>query len=437
MLQKKSTIKSFRLVFLVYILSITAFTLLLMLPAAHKQKLGILDAIFLSTSALSGSGMSTVDIISEFTWTGKIFLALEMQAGGIGILVLISYLFMVMGKRLTMGNMLLVSRDQNQGNFKLIKSLSLSVLAISFLVEAIGCLLMYNDIHQRFQNIKEAIFVTIFHSISSFTGTGFDLFGSGLTSFKHNSPFLLVTSALIFIGGLGYPTVVEYLFYFNKKKSLFSRINLKMHSSLLIIGTVIFFALEYHNGFSQVSLMDKLSNAILFSASSRSAGFLSVDLNQVTLASLLVLMVLMYIGGASSSPSGGIRLTTFAVLLAKMKAIIKSEEDTVIGKKAITQDAVDKSILIAISFIVLIVVSTILLAFTQTASLETLMVEVVSAITTSGISLGLTSHLHVFSKIILILLMFIGRIGIFTMIYFVYNVEKTKSRYLKEDLPVG
>lgn len=437
MLQNKSTINSFRLVFLVYILSIMTFSILLLLPISHKQKLGILDAIFISTSALSGSGMSTINILEEFTWTGKIILALEMQAGGIGILVLISYLFMMMGKRLTMGNMLLVSRDQNQGNFKLIRSLSLSVLVISLLVEGIGCLLMYNDIHQMIQPTKEAIFVTIFHSISSFTGNGFDLFGSGFISFQHDSQFLLVTAALIFIGGLGYPTIVEYLFYFNKRKSLFSRINLKMHSLLLFIGAVLFFALEYNHGFSHISWVDKLSNAIFFSASSRSAGFLSVDLSQMTMASFLVLMVLMYIGGASSSPSGGIRLTTFAVLLAKMKAIIKSEEDTVIGKKAISEEAVNNSILIAIGFMVLIIVSTILLALTQTVSLEIILLEVVSAVTTTGISLGLTSHLTVLSKIVIIILMLVGRIGIFTLIYFVFNFEKTKSRYLKEDLPVG
>ena len=180
MLKNKSTIQSFRYIFLLYMGTILLFSFLYLLPFAHTGSVKMMDALFVSTSALSVTGLSSINISADLTRVGQALLIIEMQLGGIGILVLVSYLFMMMGKKLTMSSMLLISKDQNQSQLKTIRSLSISVLMIALTVEAIGFSLMFNAIHEQYSSVKEAVFVTVFHSVASFTNAGFDLFGDSL-----------------------------------------------------------------------------------------------------------------------------------------------------------------------------------------------------------------------------------------------------------------
>jgi Trk-type K+ transport system membrane component len=438
MIQNKSTMKSFRYIFLLYISVIVIFAIFYMIPSAHNGQLSFVNSLFLSTSALSVTGLSPIDISEGLTKIGQVFLILEMQLGGLGILVLVSYLFLMMGKRITMSNMLLISRDQNQSNLKTIKSLSFSVLIIAMLVESFCSVLIYGEIRGHVNTNSQALFVTIFHAVASFTNSGFDLFGDNLYSFQKNKLVLYTTAATIFLGSLGFPTIMEYIFSYRKRKSLFTKINIRMHASLFLIGSVIYLLLEYDKVFSHLSVGDKISNAVFLSATTRSGGLTTIDISSLTITTILILMFLMFIGGASTSTGGGIRLTTFRVVLAKMFAVIKSQEHTVIGKKEITVEATNKSFFIFISFILLAFFSTILLTIFEENRIEMIAFEVLSALTNTGLSMGITAELSIVSKYILMLLMVIGRIGIFTLIYFVFTIDDTrKTRYLKEDLAVG
>lgn len=435
MIQNQSTINSFRYIFLTYISVIVVFSFLYMLPYSHKGNVAFIDLLFVSTSALSVTGLTTLDTATQFTRVGQSLLMIEMQLGGIGILVLVSYLFLMMGKRITMSSMLLISKDQNQSNLKTIKSLSIFVLIIAVIVEGICSLLTYRDISQHYTNKYEALFVTVFHSVASFTNAGFTLFN--VQEFVTTKVVLIATAATIFIGSIGFPTIMELIFSFKKKRSLFTKINLEMHCILLIFGTVVFYLLEHNNVFKALSLSNQVTNSVFLSAIIRSGGISSINISSLTITTILIMLCLMFIGGASSSTGGGIRLTTFRVLLSKMVSVAKSQKFAVIGRKTITQEAVNKSFLIFLSFVMLAVISTILLSLFEIQPIEKIVFEVISALTNTGLSMGITSSLTVASKCVLMLLMIIGRIGVFTLIYFVFKIDHSKVRYLNEDLAVG
>lgn len=435
--QSKSSIHSFRQIFFLYIGCVIIFACLYLLPVSKTADLAVIDSLFLSTSALSVTGLTPIDIGTELTRVGQSILMVEMQLGGIGIVVIISYLFLVMDKRITVSNMLLLSKDQNHHKLGSITALGVSVLIIASIVETICFFILFGEIRPRFDDFSDAVFVTAFHSVASFTNSGFDLFGDSLVSFKHNNLFLTTTAITIFLGSLGYPTMMEYILSFRKKKTLFTRINIRMHLLLLFAGTVLYLLLESKNILEGFSFWDKLTNAFFFSATSRNGGLTTIDVSGLTITTVLCLMFLMFIGGASSSTGGGIRLTTAAVLIAKIGAVAKSRKEVVIMRKTITQDTIDKSFMIFFTFITLFFVSTILLTTWQPQELEPIMFEVLSALTNTGLSFGITNELTGASKTILILLMIIGRIGIFSFIYTIFKAEKFKARYLKEDLAVG
>lgn len=438
--KNKIDIKTFRFIFYAYIGTIALFTLLYLIPQANNGNLSFIDSLFVSTSALSVTGLSPISVAGEFTRLGQTFLIFEMQLGGIGILVLISYLFMMLGKRLSISNLLLISADQNQGNLRTIKFLSLSVLLISVFLECIFFSLMYGEVHRIYENSADAIFVTVFHSVASFTNSGFTLFeGDSLAIFTNNPYMLVITVTAIFLGSVGYPAIIECFTNFRKRKSLFTKINFRMHSFLLGVGFVVFLVIEYNGAFEGMNIIDKLSNALFLSATTRSGGLSPIDITTCSITTILLVMLFMFIGGASSSTGGGIRLTTFAVLIAKIKSIVASRSQTILFKKAVTQNVVDRAILICFVFIGMLFVALLLLVSVETKMpIESLLFEAISAISNTGLSLGVTAELSSFSKCVLMALMITGRIGIFTLIYFVFKIDKiSKIKYLEEDLAVG
>src|SRR5699024_981090 len=206
---------------------------------------------------------------------------------------------------------------------------------------------------------------------------------------------------------------------------------------LLILGSVLYMLLEHNNAFTHLDFMDKVTNVLFLSAVTRSGGLSTFDISHLTMTTLLILMSLMFIGGASSSTGGGLRLTTFRVILAKVVAVVKTDEQVTIGKKAITEEAVNKSFLVFFSFVTLTVFCTISFTLFESKDAIVIAFEVLSALSNNGLSMGITSELSNISKVILMFLMIIGRIGIFTFIYFVFRAEESKIKYLEEDIAVG
>ena len=437
MKENKSTIGYFKRIFYVYISVIFIFSLLFVLPMNHKSEISYIDSLFLSTSALSVTGLSTIDIGSTLTKFGQTILMIEMQLGGIGILVLISYLFILMGKKMSIDDLWLVKRDQNQSKTKTIGTLGLSILFISLVIESIGFILMYPTIKEHSSSTSEAIFTTIFHSIASFTNAGFDLFGNSLIDFQSSTLFILITAALIFLGGIGYPTIMEYVFNFKGRKTVFTKVNVRFHFGLLSFATIIYLIVEWNNAFEKMDVKEKVTNAIFLGTTNRSAGLTTVEIGLLDSSTLFLMVGLMFIGGASTSTAGGIRLTTFAVMLAKLKSVITGNQYTELFKKNITEEVVNKSFLIFTMFIGLFFVSTFLLTLFETQSLTNISFETMSALTNTGLTKGITTDLTTPSKITLIFLMIIGRIGIFSIIYLIFKLDKKHFKYVDENLIVG
>lgn len=428
----------FKVIVLSYLLLTFLLSFFYMLPISTTKPLSFIDALFLSTSGMSVTGLSTIDIAENLTRIGQLVLLVQIQIGGIGIMVVWMTVLLFLKQHVSLSQQTIISFDQNQNGLKSIKKLSKYIIGLTLIVQSFGFLLFFPTINNQQENVLDSIFISSFHSVSSFTGAGFDLFGDSLQSFSSNTLFVLVTSLLILGGALGFPTLLEIISSNNKKKSLFTKTNIFIHSFLLLIGFCSFLLFEFSNAYLNFSIKEKFINALFLSVTSRNAGLTTIDISSVSLSSLIILMGLMFIGASASSCGGGIRTTTFAVLVAKMISAIKGNKDVVLFKKNLYEEDINKAYLIFCTFFLLFFFSVIFVShFEKNFSLEQIAFEVMSALTTTGLSTGITSELTSISKLWLIKLMIIGRIGIVALIYTIIKPKERNSKYLKEHLIVG
>ncbi|MDQ6421293.1 potassium transporter TrkG [Paenibacillus sp. LHD-117] len=396
--------------------------------------MSFLDAWFLSSSALSGTGLTTITLTDYLNPFSEFCLMLEMQIGGIGIMVVIGGLILIIQKEMSLPQITLMGFGQNQRN---IKNMIFFIVSFSLAVELIGMLLVFPAVIEHTGSMPQALMKSAFHSISSFTHASLDLFGGNVYPFTGNPLFLLTTVALITIGGLGFPTIWELIAFRKHKKSLFTKVNLRIHGLLLLGGTLLLLLIEWNGVFSPLSVEDKLSNGLFLSAGSRNSGYSSVDLALLNPGSLMLIMVLMFIGGSASSCAGGIRMTTLAVLAAKAKSAFQGKADIVIMKKSLYDEDVMKAYLMFFVFASLYLFSTILLVSIERHPPEAVAFEVMSAMTSTGFSVGITPGLTAFSQIWLSILMIIGKIGLIPIVYSVMDAKKSAIKYAKESIMAG
>ena len=426
----------FRWVLFLYVGTVFLFTLFYLMPCFHEIPISFVDALFLSASGMSVTGLSTIDVSSVLTVWGQLILLIQIQIGGIGIMIFVVYLFLLVGKQLSLPQMIVTSFDQNSSSMKSIKGIMFLILPITFTCEFIGFLFLYPSISVLYNNPLEAVFVTTFHSISSFTNAGFDLFGGSLYEFSKEPLFLMVTGILLVLGTIGFPVILELL-NGKGKKSVFTKTNIVMHSVLLMVGFLLLAFFESNNRLSELSIWDKTINAIFLSITSRNGGITSLEVSTLSASSILLLMILMFIGASPNSCGGGIKTTTFAVLLSKILSVIKGREDTILFKRRIPNAEIDKAFLIFFSYSLLFLISTLVISYVEKATLEQIAFEVMSALTTTGLSMGITSELTTFSKVWLIILMLIGRIGIISWIFLFIKTKPSKIKYVTENIVVG
>lgn len=427
----------FRIIASLYLFFTFAFMCLYLLPGSLNQSLSVVDAWFLSASAMSVTGLSTINLAEHLSSFGKIILLIQIQMGGIGIMAILGVLFMTFGQNVSLSQQTLMSLDQNQRGLKSVKKLIFFIIGFTLTIEAIGFAIFFPTIHHEYSDLPTAIYISLFHATASFTGSGFDMFGGSLADYATHSTFMVTSGVLIFLGAIGFPTILDLLFSKGKKKSLYTKVNLFTHGGLLLIGFSLFFLFEFFHSFDGFNLRDKLANAAFLSVTSRNAGLSTIDLGELSSSGLFLLLLLMFIGGSASSCAGGIRTTTFAVLIAKLMSIVRGQTDVVLFKKSLHEEDVNKSFLVVSVFLGLFLFSTMLLSFSEPFTLDEIMFEVMSALTTTGLSIGITEELSSFSKIWLSLLMIVGRIGIISIIYTLIKPKKSSTKYVKEHLIVG
>ncbi len=408
---------------------------LLMLPCSLKQPINYIDALYTSTSAVCVTGLIAIDVGTAFTPLGQFFVALLIQIGGLGVTSVGAGIILAMGKRLDIKSRSLVREasnlDNGKGTIKFIKS----VLAMTLIFELIGAALSFIVFVQDYPPL-EALGHSLFHSVAAFNNSGFDNLGfnNNLANYRNNVPLNLITCALIFFGGIGFLVireVIEKRFRW-KKLSMHSKVVLSMSAVLIVVGTVLIMITEYGKiGWLQ---------ALFHSVSARTAGFSTYNLGDFSDAGLLVITVLMFIGASPGSTGGGIKTSTFFVLLQSIKSAATNRSEKAF-KYSVPKDAFKKAAVITLIAILIVVVGTYLMvvfeADNENVELMDALFEVVSAFGTVGLSTGITSELTVASKILSIFIMFIGRLGPLTIATLWYFTKGERAEHPDGNIAIG
>lgn len=396
--------------------------ILLNLPVASQtgERTPFIDCFFVSTSATCVTGLITVDTGTHWSYFGKTVIMCLIEIGGLGFMSFATLIALVLGKRITLKERLVMQEALNSFSLQGLVKMAKYVLMFTFSVQIAGAALLATQFIPQF-GLAKGLYYSIFHSVSAFCNAGFDLFGNfqSLTAYANNAVVILTISALIIIGGLGFYVWQEiYNFKGLKKLSLHSKLALSVTAILIVVGAILMFIFEYSNPatIENMPLKGKILSSIFASVSPRTAGFNSISTSDMTTAGRFLTTILMFIGGSSGSTAGGIKVTTAGLLFMTVLSIIKGREDTEIFKKRIPKDTIYKSLAITVIGLGLVIFVTMLLSITEKgASLEYLLYEATSAFGTVGLTLGLTTKLTAFGKLVIAFTMYAGRVGPLTL----------------------
>ncbi len=414
-------------------------TLLLCLPISSNngQWFSFVDGMLTSTSSVCVTGLIVVDTAVHFSLFGQIVILFLIQIGGLGFITLTSLVFLLMGKKITYEKRVTMQESFNQDKVQGIVKLVKHVIILVFTVELIGFVCLAPSLINIY-GWGDGIFKALFLSISSFCNAGFDILGTtstqfaGLSIFAQNTLIILPIMFLIVIGGLGYVVLFDIGKKFKHEKlSLHSKAVLIITSILVFGGAFLFAILEWNNPntIGNMSFGQKIVNSFFCSITPRTAGFSTIDYTQLTPATMVLTEILMFIGGSPASTAGGIKTTTLLILLI---AIFKSENingNIPFCKKKVSTKMVKKSLRVIVLALLLVVTSTFLICAFEggVVSAQEAIFESISAISTVGLTMGITPTLCVGSKIILMFLMFVGRVGAITLTLALANRKKSIS----------
>jgi potassium uptake TrkH family protein len=435
-----------------FIFIILAGAGLLLLPEMTVAGISPIDALFTSTSACCVTGLVVVDTSICFTLKGKTIIMLLIQVGGLNI-ISFATLFATFYKNsagIRMQSLIkdIVSTDKLSNT----RSLLRKIFMYSIIIELSGAILLFitwpNEL--LFKGMGEKIYFSVFHSVSAFNNAGFGLFTDNLydITVRHAYNLQLVISALIFLGGIGF-IVLEDVFGFKnirerrrvkwKRLQAHSRIALYTSAILVVAGAIVFYLVEYNHSITGYGLYGSIVSSIFQSVTCRTAGFNSVDFTHLGQPVLIFMMFLMFIGASPGSTGGGIKTTTFSVILRSSISTIKGRKNVEMVKHTISAETISKAYSIALFSISLIFIATFVLSITEPdKSFMALLFEEISAFATVGLSTGITSSLTLAGKSIIILTMYIGRIGTLTLaLAITKRVVFTKYRYSEINVLVG
>jgi potassium uptake TrkH family protein len=430
-----------------YLLAITVSMGLLSLPFAHKEGVEwtFLDALFTAVSAVSVTGLSTISVADTFNTTGVFILMFVLQFGGVGIMTLGTLFWLLLGKRIGFRERRLIMTDQNQIRLSGLVHLLQQIFYIIILIELIGALILGLHFRNYFSTWKEAFLHGLFASVSATTNAGFDITGASLIPFANDYFVQFVTIILIILGSIGFPVLIETKdFLMNRYKngkyhfSLYTKLTTLIYFVLFILGTVLIYLFEYKAFFADKVWHEALFYALFQSVTTKSSGLATVDMNQLTEATQLLLSGLMFIGASPSSVGGGIRTTTFALNLLFLFHFARGNRHIKIFKREIHENDVLKSLAVTLLAMILCAISVIILSITENHSLVAIIFEVTSAFGTTGLSMGITQDLSTTGKWVIMTLMFIGRVGILSFMFMIGGKEKkVHYHYPKERIIIG
>lgn len=429
---------------------------LLMLPRCTLNGISWVDSLFISTSAVCVTGLTSVDVASTFTTSGFVVIILLIQIGGLGVMTLTSFFAMFFMGNTSFYNQLVVRDMVSSNSLNSLLSTLLYILGFTLVIEGVGMFAIWSDIHGTMgMTFEEEVAFSGFHAVSAFCNAGFSTLpgnlGNPLVMAGHN-PFFIYISLLIILGGIGFPILVNlkdilyqhvrrlwkfvntmkwdrhrlyHMYYLN------TRIVLIMTFLLLVLGTFLIAFFEWNNTFAGMSVADKWTQAFFNATCPRTAGFSSVDLGAMGVQTVLIYIFLMWIGGAAQSTAGGIKVNAFAVVVLNLIAVLRGTDRVEVFGRELSYDSIRRSnATVVMSIGVLFVFVFTLTIWEPQASVMALLFECVSALSTVGSSLNLTPTLGDNSKLLVALLMFIGRVGLITLMLGIIKQKKhTKYQY--------
>lgn len=429
--------KTLKIIFLSYLLVVFVGAMLLMVPSAHIGTLSFIDALFTSTSATCVTGLIVTSTSENFTFFGQCIILLLVQIGGVGYMSIVTLFFLFTKKNLNIHEKNMAKDSLNYANNLDIQTFLQKVFLFTLIIETIGIVILSFRFSMDMP-FKDALWQAIFHTVSAFNNAGFSLFTDSFVSYNHDITVIGSIGLLIILGGIGYLVLVEL-----HAKMVYKKFMLSVHTKITLVGTAIlllsglllFLAIEWDNQgiFASMPLYKKILNSFFLSVNFRTSGFNSIDISNLSDASLFCSTLYMMIGGGAGSTAGGIKITTVAVLMiATMHTMKLSNQPPHAFKRTITAEIINRSsaIILVASFITTI--TTVVLVETQKTPFMKTLFEVVSAFCTVGVSVGngdilsYSEHFNAFGKSIIIGLMLIGRMGIFAVGFLLVGKEKTK-----------
>ncbi|KUO72903.1 MAG: ATP synthase subunit J [Clostridia bacterium BRH_c25] len=423
--------------------------LLLNMPMASRdgQPIGFINAVFTSTSSVCVTGLVVVDTGTHWTLFGQGVILFLIQIGGLGFMTMSTLLALLLGRRITLRERLLIQESLNRFDLEGLVRLTKNIIIVTFSIEIIGAIFFSLVFIPDF-GVKKGIAFGVFHSISAFCNAGFDLIGGFRSFTPYASNFILNINAMLLIvtGGLGFSVWMD-IYKAVKERSfrsftLHGKVVLSATIILILVGAVFVFILEMNNPgtLKDLPLSGKVMAAFFHSVTPRTAGFNTLDTAALSLPTKFMTIIMMFIGGSPGSTAGGIKTATAAILFLTVLAVIKGKEDPEVFERHLPKYLVYRAMAIVAVSLSLVVIVTMVLSITENADFMTLFFEAMSAFGTVGLSLGHTPDLSILGRIIISITMFAGRVGPLTLVLALAqraSRNKGNLKYPEDKIMVG
>jgi trk system potassium uptake protein TrkH len=419
-------------VVLSFVVVILVGTFLLMMPFMTVDNyIRPIDAFFTVTSAVCVTGLIVVDTATYFTLIGKITIMILIQIGGLGIMLLSYFMIFAFRRSVSLKDRTLLSFMLNESDMKSIVKSVKRIFILTFSIEFAGAALLFPAFFKEFNSLGTAIFYSLFHGVSAFCNAGFALFTDSLETFRGNYYLNFTIAALIITGGISFPVLTEIFSgikgLFLRKKISFSintKVVLQVSLGLTLLGMLIIYKLEHVSLFYILPLGEQYLSAFFQSVTLRTAGFNTISFSALGSGTLMLMIGIMFIGGASGSTAGGIKVNTLGVVWAYINSFRKGNDETLLYKHQVPKDQILQAFTVILFGIFSIFIITLIMVLTESATPVAIFFEAVSAFATVGLSTGITGDLTFIGKICIIILMFFGRIGPITLLTATSRGEK-------------
>ncbi|MGY5353195.1 TrkH family potassium uptake protein [Wenyingzhuangia sp. IMCC45533] len=458
---KRSVLNPAQLFIVSFLLLIAVGTLLLMLPNATSTSITFIDALFTATSAVCVTGLIVVDTGSFFTEFGQVIILVLIQIGGLGMLTFASYFSYFFKGGSTYENQLVLSDMTNSRKMSEVYTTIVRILSTTFVIELLGAIAIYTSIDSMlFKSFIEKIYFSVFHSISSFCNAGFSTLSNSLhqEGYQYNYSLHLIILIIYVLGGLGFPIVANIVKYLkinffnglirNKKRILYkpwilninSRITLVTTTVLIVLGTFLFYVFENDNVLTQQKdFFGKFITALFGATTPRTAGFNTIDMSLLQTPTVLLVILLMWIGASPASTGGGIKTSTFTIAILNFFSLARGKNKIEIYRREIAEISIHRAFAVITLSLVVIGTGIIIISFAQpNIPLLNIAFECFSAYSTVGLSLGITDSLNSLSKLTIIVIMFIGRVSMLSLLIAIIKKSRHKNyRYPAEEISIN